>query len=687
MRSARGLPRRPEHQLQELEALFRSAFDDAPIGMAITAVDGSFLRVNEALCEILGRSPEELSSLTWVDVTDPEDRTAQEAYEDIALAGHTQSLRTENRYLRSDGRLVWTLLSRSLIRDPEGEPLAFICQVVDITDRRRIETRVRQQEEETRRIIDSAQEAFVGMDAEGKIVEWNRQAERMFGWRRAEALGRPLADTIVPEQHRKAHRRGLERFLRTGEANVLGRRLEYSALRKDGTEFPVELAIWAVPSGGGVRFHALVHDIEERKAAEQVLRRQKEELAALHETTLGLLNRLDASDLLETILTRAAALLGTPHAYLYVVDRERDEIVVRASTGVFDDLVGYRLRRGEGLAGRVWETGQPMTVDNYSKWPNRRSGFDYLRAAAAIPLGAGSTIEGVLGLALLDDDRRFERADVELLSRFGRMASLALENARLYSTVREELAERTRAEKELGRIATELHAANEELRAADEMKSHFVAIASHELRTPLTAVLGFASTLLAHWDRIPEQERQAQVGMIDRQARVLARLVDDLLTMSRIEGGALDINPRPVVVRESVQDLLVAVGCRDDEVSLEVDDDLRVLADPGHFRQIVTNYLTNALKYGRAPIRIEAAASNRAVEVRVRDQGEGVPKDFVPRLFERFAQAPGVAEAHRGTGLGLSIVRGLAKAQGGEAWYEPNEPRGACFGVRLPRAG
>jgi PAS domain S-box-containing protein len=582
--------------------------------------------------------------------------------------------------------VVWTLLSRSLIRSPDGEPTAFIYQVVDITDRRRIESRVREQEEETRRIIDTAQEAFVGMDAEGHIVEWNRQAERMFGWRRAEALGRPLAETIVPEPHREAHRRGLERFLRTGEANVLGRRLEYSALRRDGSEFPVELGIWAVPSGGGVRFHALVHDIGERKAAEQVLRRQKEELAALHETTLGLLNRLDATDLLETILTRAAALLGTPHAYLYVVDPTRDEIVVRASTGVFTDLVGYRLRRGEGLAGRVWETGKPMTVDNYSVWPNRRSGFDSLRAAAAIPLSAGSNIEGVLGLALLDDVRRFERDDIDLLSRFGRMASLALENARLYSTVTEELAERTRAEKELSRIATELHAANQELRAADEMKSHFVAIASHELRTPLTAVLGFASTLLAHWDRIPEQERQSQVGMIERQARVLARLVDDLLTMSRIEGGALDTNPRPLVVREYVYDLLVAVGCRDDEVAVEVDNDLRVLADPGHFRQIVTNYLTNALKYGRAPIRIEAAASNGTVEVRVRDQGEGVPRDFVPRLFERFAQAPGVAEAHRGTGLGLSIVRGLARAQGGEAWYEPNEPRGACFGVRLPLA-
>ena len=687
MRPARGLRRRPEQKLRQLEALFRSAFEDAPIGMAITAIDGTFLRVNEALCEMLGRSAEELAALTWADITHPEDRGVQETYEDSALPGRGAFFRTEKRYLRPDGRTVWALLSRSLIRGSTGEPTAFISQVVDITDRRRVEARVREQEEETRRIIDTAQEAFVGMDAEGRIIEWNRRAERTFGWRRDEALGRSLAETIIPEQHRDDHRRGLERFLSTGEANVLGRRLEYTALRRDGTEFPVELSIWAVPSGGGVRFHALVHDIADRKNAEQVLRRQKEELAALHETTLGLLNRLDATDLLETILTRAAALLGTPHAYLYVVDREREELVVRAGTGVFTEIVDYRLGRGQGLAGRVWERGEPMMVDDYSTWPERRPGFDFLRAALAIPLRAGSTIEGVLGLALLDDARRFERDDIDLLSRFGRMASLALENARLYSTVREELAERTRAERELARIAAELHTANRELRAADEMKSHFVAIASHELRTPLTAVLGFASTLLAHWDRIPEDERRAQVGMIDRQARVLARLVDDLLTMSRIEGGALEIRPRPVDVLESVQDLLMAVGCRDDEVAIDVVDGLEVLADPDHFRQIVTNYLTNALKYGRTPIRIEAVPANGAVEVRIRDQGEGVPPDFVPRLFERFAQAPGVAQAHRGTGLGLSIVRGLAQAHGGDAWYEPNEPMGACFGVRLPRAG
>ncbi|HJV04856.1 MAG TPA: PAS domain S-box protein, partial [Actinomycetota bacterium] len=386
MTRQRRLGRRPDGDVRQLEALFRSAFEDAPIGMAITAIDGSFLQVNQALCELLGRSWDELRGMTWADVTHPEDRPVQEAYEDNALAGQARFFRTEKRYVRPDGRTIWALLSRSLVRDAEGNPLVFISQVVDITDRRKVEQRIREQEQETRRIIDTAQEAFVGMDADGRITDWNRQAELIFGWRRDEALGRRLAETVIPERYREAHYRGLARFLDTGEATVLGRRLELSALRRDGSEFPVELAIWPVPSGGGVVFHALVHDISDRKEAESVLRRQKEELAALHETTLGLLNRLEASDLLETILTRAAALLGTPHAYLYVADPERDELVVRAGTGVFTDYVGYRLRRGEGLAGRVWEGGEPMVVDDYSTWAGRREGFEFLRASVAIPL-------------------------------------------------------------------------------------------------------------------------------------------------------------------------------------------------------------------------------------------------------------------------------------------------------------
>jgi PAS domain S-box-containing protein len=674
--------------LHEAEARFRSAFDNAAIGMAISDTEGRFLEVNAALCDIVGRSEAELLASSWRDITHPDDLDAQIAFEQNALQARARSFHQEKRYVHPDGRVVWTLLSRSLVTDPQGRPRYFISQVQDITARKRVEEALQAREEETRRILETAQDAFIGMDAEGRINDWNRQAEVIFGWPRDQALGRSLAETIIPPRYREAHHRGLKRFMETGEGPVLNRRLELSAVRQGGEEFPVELTIWVQPSGGAVRFNALVHDISKRKQVEDRQRRQTEELAALYETTLGLINRLEPTSLLEAILVRAGALMGTPHAYLYVVEEGSDELVVRAGIGVFTERVGYRLRRGQGLAGRVWKTGQPVTVDDYRMWSGRRPGWDEVRAAVGIPLRSGTEVVGVLGVVVVEGDRTFGPSEVELLGRFGQLASLALENARLYSAAQQELTERRRTEKELERTAAELMEANEELRAADELKSHFVAVASHELRTPLTSVLGFASTLRRYWDQLDDEDKRGHVSTIEEQARRLSRLADDMLTVSRIEAGALDVRTEEVDLRRAAVQAAVSFGEEGSGLSIEVPDGLRAMADPDHVHQILTNFLSNALKYGAPPMTVEGLPVGGHVELRVRDRGDGVPEAFVPRLFEKFAQARrGAGQPVRGTGLGLSIVRGLARAQGGDAWYEAGSQTGACFVVRLPRAG
>jgi PAS domain S-box-containing protein len=669
--------------LQEAEARFRAAFENAPIGMALLSPDGRFLQVNRALCDVLGRGEEQLLGTTWQAVTHPEDRASQDALDRRVLAGHEHAYVVEKRYLRGDGTPAWALVSRSLVRDAGGQPLYFISQVLDISERKHVEEALRAREEEVRRILETAQDAFVAMDVDGRISDWNRQAEEVFGWPREEAVGRVLSETIIPERYREQHRRGLERFLATGQGPVLDKRLELSALRRDGTEFPVELTIWALPRGSSHQFNALVHDISERLSFQTELSRQAEELTALHETTLDLLRRLEPTSLLEAILARAAALMGTQHGYLYVVDEAvPDELVCRVGIGRFSDLPGYRLGRGEGLAGRAWRSGKPVAVDDYHTWPGRLPQFEWMRATAVLPLRAGPDIVGVIGCVHDEEGPTFGPEEIDLLTRFGRLASLALDNASLYQAAQQELHERRRAEKELERYASELRQANEELRAADEMKSHFVAVASHELRTPLTAVLGFATTLLNHWDRIPDPEKREHIGLIEGQARRLSRLADDLLTMSKIEAGALEVRPEPVDVQEALRQAVSAFA--DQDIAVEAEGGIRAMADPDHVEQIMINYVTNALKYGRPPVRIEARRSHRWVEVSVTDSGDGVPGDFVPRLFEKFAQA-GRIRSGAGTGLGLSIVRGLARAQGGDAWYEPAEP-GARFCVRLPAA-
>jgi signal transduction histidine kinase len=246
------------------------------------------------------------------------------------------------------------------------------------------------------------------------------------------------------------------------------------------------------------------------------------------------------------------------------------------------------------------------------------------------------------------------------------------------------------ASAELRRSATELESLNkdleryaEKLRRADELKSQFVAMASHELRTPLTAVRGFASTMLHRWEQLDESERFRFVEIIDAQSHRLTRLVDDLLTLSKIESGKLKVERVPVNVSLAIEQAIRELG-EESEIPVSGPDELTVLADADHFNQILVNYVGNARRYGEPPFAVKVVADGAWVEITVCDQGPGVPESFRPNLFEPFARAAESRAARDGTGLGLSIVRGLVEAQGGKAWYEPNEPRGSCFKARLP---
>jgi len=152
-------------------------------------------------------------------------------------------------------------------------------------------------EERARAILHAANDAFISMDAEGRIVAWNERAVLTFGWSEAEAIGRLLSDTIIPPQHREGHQRGLERFLATGEGPALDQRIEITASRRDGSEFPVEVAVWPVRSDQAWSFNAFVRDISERRQAEEQLRNNERRLADAQEIArLGSWERDIATD-------------------------------------------------------------------------------------------------------------------------------------------------------------------------------------------------------------------------------------------------------------------------------------------------------------------------------------------------------------------------------------------------------
>lgn len=223
------------------------------------------------------------------------------------------------------------------------------------------------------------------------------------------------------------------------------------------------------------------------------------------------------------------------------------------------------------------------------------------------------------------------------------------------------------------------------LTAANETMRDFVAIASHDLRSPLAVVEGLIEMLDEHWFRFDEQKRRDQVAAIRRQSAHLSRLVEDLLTVSKIDAGALQPQICAVHLRRLIEPLVGDFVGQPGEYVVRVPDDLFARTDPEHVSRMIINYLQNARVYGAPPIEVEARDAGERVEVRVSDRGPGVPPEFRDRMFQKFARADKrTSAAAQGTGLGLAIVRGLARASGGDAWYE-ERPQGACFVIALPK--
>ncbi|HWP48778.1 MAG TPA: GAF domain-containing protein [Candidatus Limnocylindrales bacterium] len=206
------------------------------------------------------------------------------------------------------------------------------------------------------------------------------------------------------------------------------------------------------------RHHQREKELSLRKQAAEKLRRQNDYLAALHETTLALMNRLELHDLLEVIITRAGELLGTQHGYVHLLGSKGTEMIV--GIGIYSQRIDYGVRPGKGLVGKIWQTGQPLVVDNYSTWPERLPDpqLDSVRAQIGIPLKSGSEVVGVIGLAYLEEGRTFGDDEIALLGQFAELASIALDNARLYTAVQQELAERKRAEEALRKSEERLQA-------------------------------------------------------------------------------------------------------------------------------------------------------------------------------------------------------------------------------------
>ncbi len=303
--------KRAEERVRAEATLRRTIENAVPDGIAAVDDEGRQIYVNRAFCRMVGWSEEEL-----LDTSPPYPYWPREEMEPIqrafeaTLRGEAPEEGFELRFQRRNGERFDVLLRIDRVESP-GLITGWLAAVTDITERRRAEQALRQSELRKGAILESAIDCLITMDHEGCIVDFNPAAERTFGYRREEVLGKTVAETLIPERYRKAHWEGLEHFQQTGEGALLDQRIEVTALRSDGTEIPVELAIAAVTMKGKPPFFtAYLRDISQRKAAERALRDSEERLRAVIDTAVDGIITIDERGVVESLNPAAVRLFG-----------------------------------------------------------------------------------------------------------------------------------------------------------------------------------------------------------------------------------------------------------------------------------------------------------------------------------------------------------------------------------------
>jgi PAS domain S-box-containing protein len=467
----------------------------------------------------------------------------------------------------------------------------------------------------------------ITIDRGSHVIDWNNAAERMFGYTRAEAIGRDITELIIPQVHRRHHLEGIERYLKEGKAQILNRRVETRAVRRNGDEFDAELSVWPVRSAEGITFSSFVRDISRRKAAAKALSDSEAKYRKVVEnvtegilvTAGGRILYANPSALALTGLDMDTATSRPFIEFIHPDDRER--------------VLTNHMRRLKGEDVENHYQFRVIRTDGRERW---------LEIAGVMVDWEG----GPATLNFLTDVTHRRKAEEDMQSAL-------------------------RRERELS-----------------EMKSRFVAVASHEFRTPLAAILSSIELLDDYGPRLPEDERREIVGLIKTAVARMNGMVEQVLVTSKLESGRFVFAPRAQAMsallvqvaaemdQANPQAARIAMRCEGVEEQRLIDAQL--------VRHILVNLLGNALKYSPTgtAVTCTATAEGELLRLTVQDSGIGIPEADLPRLFQSFHRGTNVGNIP-GTGIGLHIVKECVELHQGVIEVESAPGRGTTFRVAL----
>ena len=422
----------------------------------------------------------------------------------------------------------------------------------------------------------------------------------------------------------------------------------------------------------------LFKELEARTAA---LMRSVEQLTALGEVGRAVSSTLDLETVLTTIVSRAVQLSGLDGGVVHEYDEGTEELVQRAQAGTGGALAAVRrttrVRKGEGVLGQTAITLEPFQVSDITMpgayvGPHRENLIESgIRALLAVPMVREGRLIGCLGVTR-NRPGEFPAETIELLRTFATQSALAIQNARLFH----EIADKSR-----------------QLEAASHHKSEFLANMSHELRTPLNAVIGFSEVLLQRMFGELNDKQDEYLKDIYASGQHLLSLINDILDLSKIEAGRMELAPAPFHLPSTLENAVTLVKERAGRhgIALELDIDPRLdelVGDERKVKQVLLNLLSNAVKFtpegGR--IILKADQKDGTVEVSITDTGIGIAPEDQAAIFEEFRQVGSDERKREGTGLGLTLAKKFVELHGGRIWVVSELGRGSRFTFTLPMA-